>query len=226
MSLNWDLCVQQLLEKTPNEITDHDYVYYNQRWDNFVLNEDPFKVCLYTNPKGKLQKLYKEYYNVNAWSKLKDKERVNISMIGAPKVGTNAKQKHCIIYLEVNHTEKNVLIHFRNSDFFKKFLVDVYFIKDIMKEYGLKDYTISIEFEKLTLRLPFAYIYLNYVYTKTLNQEKVKELMRENIFEDFVKYYKKHGDKISTWKSLERCARYMKETKVYPIIKNDMEKSL
>lgn len=218
MAITWELCIRQLLEKEPDEITAHDYIYNNQRWDDFILNEDPFKVCLYTNTKGKMSKLYREYFNIDAWSNLKNTYHVKISMIGAPKSGTNAKQKHCIIYLDIDHNEKKVVIHFRNSDFFKKFLVDVYFVKALMEEYGLLDYSISIEFEKLTLRLAFAYIFLNYIYNKRGDVGIVEEFLNLDLFSDFIRYYKKHLDKDCTWKSLERCARYMKQTEVYPIL--------
>lgn len=220
MSVNWNICIQQLLSKKPDEVNNTDYVYYNQSWKDISMTENPFKICLYSNPKGKLKKLYKEYYNIEAWSSFRDKEQVTISMIGQPKVGSNAKQKHCMIYLLINHLEKEITLHFRNSDFFKKFLVDIFFVKDLISHYGLDDYKLNVEFEKLTLRLPFAYIYLNYIYNKTQDIEKVKELLTESLFQDFVKYYKKNEDKNKNWKSLERCNRYMKNTEVYPIVES------
>jgi hypothetical protein len=137
---------------------------------SFEEIDEPFKLCLYTNPKGKYKTLLKQYWNEKSINdvlkKLKEdsEDLIELSLKGKPKQGSNSNYKHCLTFMYINKKEKLVVVNFRNSDFIKKFPVDLFLIKDILKKLNIEDYIIYCNFEKLTLRAPFLYIYLNYVY--------------------------------------------------------------
>ena len=191
--------------------------------EKFDLTDDPFKVCCYVNPKGKISSLRKQYLNKESLDQIFSGDQVEVSMVGGPKWGSAAGNKHCMKSLYVNHSSKQVQINFRNSDFFKKFLVDIYFVEKILSEAGVKDYSYSCYFENLTLRTPFVYLFLNQVYNT--NPQKVKEYLESDnpLMVEFLQYYKKAEGKTLNFKSLDRCRRRMKELTVYSLIREYIE---
>lgn len=216
--MTWEFIIRQLINKYigQSHVSSKDYVYDKIEFLDFEPEEDPFKICCYSNTSGKIDTLMKQYYNKEEWEKVKKGEKVNVSMIGGPKWGSTKGNKHCITSLEIDPTKQEVMVYFRNSDFFKKFLVDIKFIKFLLEEENLDNYRISCRFEKLTLRLPFAYIYLNYLYNKHHDKNEIINLVNNNdLFKDFITYYQNIKDKPLTYKSLERCRRYMYKTSVY-----------
>ena len=178
------------------------YYFTNITLSDFDLKEDPFLTCQYRNRKGKLTALRKQYLNRESLDQIFSSEVVEVSMVGGPKWGSSAGNKHCMKSLIVDHKAKKVLINFRNSDFFKKFLVDIYFVKSILSEVGVEGYTYSCYFENLTLRLPFVYLFLNSVYLKEGESALRSYLSSGNILiSEFLGYYKKQLDKKLTYKS-------------------------
>lgn len=201
------------------------FFFQNIFLERFDLKEDPFSTCCYTNPRGKITTLRKQYFNEESIKQIFSFDFVEVSMVGGPKWGSSSGNKHCMRSLSVDHTTKNVVINFRNSDFFKKFLVDIYFVRTILSEVGIKDYTYSCHFENLTLRVPFVYLFLNELY-KAEGELPVKQLLESNnqLIASFLSYYRAQKGKKITYKSLERCARRMKETSVYnKVIKEYIE---
>lgn len=188
--------------------------------EDFDLVEDPFITCCYVHKAGKISTLRKQYLNQNSLSQIFSDKVVEVSMVGGPKWGSTAGNKHCMKSLTVDHTNKTVTINFRNSDFLKKFLVDIYFVKLILSEVGVTGYTYSCNFENLTLRGPFVYLFLNQVYQKEGEKAVRDYLNSENkLIKSFLDHYKSVKGKKVTWKSLERSGRRMAELPVYNIIK-------
>jgi hypothetical protein len=218
---NWVDTVKVLISNIHIAKKGHSGYYFQDiTLDNFDLKEDPFSTCLYRNRQGKLTTLRKQYLNQESLSKIFSDQVVEISMIGGPKWGSTSGNKHCMRSLVVDHNQKTVRINFRNSDFLKKFLVDIYFVKLILSEVGVKDYTYSCYFENLTIRLPFVYLFLNSVYLKEGENSLRSYLSSGNtIISEFLLYYKKQLGKTLTYKSLERAQRIMKELKSFEIIK-------
>lgn len=196
------------------------YFFENVFLENFDLTEDPFSTCCYTNKAGKISTLRKQYLNHDSLSQIFSSDQVEVSMVGGPKWGSTAGNKHCMKSLLVDHLNKKVTINFRNSDFLKKFLVDIYFVKLILSEVGVVDYSYSCNFDNLTLRGPFVYLFLNQVYHKD-GEELVREYLNSDnkLIISFLDYYRSIKGKQITWKSLERSSRRMAELQVYNIIK-------
>lgn len=196
------------------------FFFDNVHLDQVSLSEDPFKTCCYTNINGKLSTLRKQYLNKESLDKVKDRdpsETVSVvSMVGGPKWGSTAGNKHCMELLKVDHQNKKVEICFRNSDFLKKFLVDLFFVRSILSEVGIEGYSFSCYFKNLTLRTPFLYLYL-----AQLPEELVRKFLESDnpLALEFIRYYRGVSKKAPTYKSLERSARYMKALPVYNIIK-------
>lgn len=193
--------------------------------EKFDLTEDPFEACCYCNKKGKLSSLRKQYLNQESLSQIFSADRVEVSMVGGPKWGSAAGNKHCMKSLTVDHQAKTVRINFRNSDFFKKFLVDIYFVQSILGEVGIKNYTYSCHFENLTLRIPFAYLFLNQVY-KASGEHAVKKYLESDnqLMVAFLGLYRKQINNPPSYKSLERSQRRMIELTVYnKVIKEYIE---
>ena len=192
--------------------------------EDFDLTLDPFTACCYTNRKGKLATLRKQYLNQDSLNQVFSDKVVEVSMVGGPKWGSTAGNKHCMKSLVVDHSQKTVRINFRNSDFLKKFLVDIYFVKEILAEVGIKDYTYSCKFDQLTLRTPFVYLFLHQVFVSSSKErfgspEVASYLESDNpLIVDFIKYYRGLKNKSVNFKSLERAQRRMKELSVYKII--------
>lgn len=182
----------------------------------FDLTEDPFSTCCYVNRAGKLSSLRKQYLNEESLSQIFSGDEVDVSMVGGPKWGSAAGNKHCMKNLHCQHIDKKVQINFRNSDFFKKFLVDIYFVREILAEVGIKDYQYSCHFENLTLRTPFVYLFLNQLY-KAEGPEAVRKYLDSDnrLMVAFLDFYRKSKGKKISYKSIERCGRRMRETAVY-----------
>lgn len=196
------------------------YFFEDVFLENFDLEEDPFITCCYVHKAGKISTLRKQYLNQNSLSQIFSSDKVEVSMVGGPKWGSTAGNKHCMRSLLVDHTNKTVTINFRNSDFLKKFLVDIYFVKLILSEVGVNNYTYSCKFENLTLRGPFVYLFLNQVYQKEGEEVVRKYLNSDNkLIKSFLDHYKNTKGKKISWKSLERSGRRMAELQVYSIIK-------
>ena len=196
------------------------YFFENVFLEDFDLVEDPFTTCCYVNKTGKISTLRKQYLNQDSLSQIFSDNVVEVSMVGGPKWGSTAGNKHCMKSLTVDHTNKTVTINFRNSDFLKKFLVDIYFVKLILSEVGVTGYTYSCNFENLTLRGPFVYLFLNQVYQKEGDEAVRKYLNSDNkLIKSFLDHYRANKDKKVSWKSLERSGRRMSELRVYSIIK-------
>ena len=221
---NWVDIISYLLENFDQAIKGHGG-YYFRDIDilNFKFDEDPFKTCLYRNPRGKLTTLRKQYLNSESLKQIFSNQVVKVSMVGGPKWGTTKGNKHCMESLLVDHTNKVVQINFRNSDFFKKFLVDIYFVEEILREVGISGYRYCCHFDQLTLRTPFTYLYLEQVLLNNTDGElKVRDYLSSDnsLMFSFIHYYRDLSNKKLSWKSLERAFRVMKEsTAVYRIIK-------
>ena len=187
--------------------------------EKFDLKEDPFSTCCYTNKRGKLTLLRKQYLNQNSLSQIFSGDLVEVSMVGGPKWGSTAGNKHCMQSLVVDHKNKQVKINFRNSDFLKKFLVDIYFVQEILKEVGVVDYSYSCHFDMLTLRSPFVYLFLNQVYLVE-GEKSVREYLESDnkLILSFLDNYKKSKDKKISYKSLDRSRRRMSELSVFNLI--------
>lgn len=192
------------------------YFFENIDLTQVSLSEDPFTTCCYTNKNGKLATLRKQYLNKQSLDEVLNSPVAHVSMVGGPKWGSTAGNKHCMESLLVDHLTKNVVINFRNSDFLKKFLVDLYFVENILSEKGIKGYTFSCLFKNLTLRVPFLYLYL-----AQIPEPEVRAFLEGDnpMAKEFIRYYKGVNEKTPTYKSLERSARYMRLLPVYTIIK-------
>lgn len=185
-----------------------------------------FDICCYTQKQGKLNMLSKNYINKesmkNAKKDLKDSnhDQIILSLIGEPKHGTVKNKDQCMQLAIINKGQKRITLFFRNSDFFKKFLVDVHWFHQIvMKELDISNYQLDICFNAVTLRSPFFYIYLQEVFNDEWekNPEYFKQLIVSNhpIINSFKKHYSKP---IGKYKSLERAGRRMRELSCWPII--------
>lgn len=218
---NWVDTLKVLIANSSSAKKGHSGYYFEDvTLDNFDLVEDPFTTCLYRNPRGKVTTLRKQYLNQESLDKIFSGPVVEVSMVGGPKWGSTSGNKHCMRSLTVDHNNKTVRVNFRNSDFLKKFLVDIYFVKTILSEVGVKDYKYSCHFENLTLRLPFVYLFLNSVYLREGEASLRSHLSSGNlVISEFLVYYKKQLDKKVTYKSLERAQRIMKSLKSFEIIK-------
>lgn len=184
--------------------------------EQFDLYEDPFSTCCYVNKRGKLTTLRKQYLNQESLDKIFSDDVVEVSMVGGPKWGSTAGNKHCMKSLIVDHKKKLVIINFRNSDFLKKFLVDIYFVEEILKEVGVVGYSYSCHFDNLTLRVPFVYLFLNSVYNGQGDAHVRKYLDSDNkLIQAFLDCYRQQKNKVITYKSLERAGRRMKELDLY-----------
>ena len=222
---SWTEATKFLVNNISTAKRGHGGYYFNDVViEDFSFNLDPFATCFYRNPKGKMSTLRKQYLNQESLHKIFEDKVVTVSMVGGPKWGTTAGNKHCMASLQIDHTNKTVEVYFRNSDFFKKFLVDIYFVEEILKEVGVTGYKYSCHFTQLTLRTPFTYIYLEQVFKGAFSEsgeEEVKAYLSSNnpLIKDFLDYYKGIQDKKISWKSLERAQRVMRESaSVYKII--------
>lgn len=198
---------------------------YDLRVDTF----DPFKLCCYTNKEGKLSLLSRNYRNEDSIQKAKTALKgghsiISVSLIGEAKHGSVKNKDFCMYTLFINKDSKRATVIFRNSDVFKKLLIDIYWLKNVlMKELGIEHYQLDACFNSLTLRVPFYYIYLN------ANQEFwnlnnpdpltkdphiVTTLLSTNnmIVKDFLAWYNKPTP---NYKSLERAGRRMRELEIY-----------
>lgn len=214
---SWLKAMEYLMENISYAKKGHNGYYFERVvLKDIELKEDPFSSCCYTNQQGKLSSLRKQYLNQESLNSLFSADRVEVSMIGGPKWGSAAKNQHCMESLLVDHQNKRVTINFRNSDFFKKFLVDLYFVKTILSEAGVNGYSYSCHFENLTLRTPFVYLLLNQVYKAEGEAAVRKYLESDNpLIQAFIAYYSSPSTKSITYKSLERAQRRMKELSVY-----------
>lgn len=221
----WISIIQDLLKNHKATKDGNNLVYTNINitdfnWPGELV--DLFDICCYTNKETKLKTLYKQYFNKESWDNMlleRENNPVNIckiSMIGGPKWGTTKNNKHCMEYITVDHVNFDVYVYFRNSDFFKKFLIDMYFVDELMCKYKIPCYHINCKFRKLTLRIPFAYIYLNELYKEGMN------VKNDPLFQPFIDYCKSIKDKKQSWKSLERANRYMKKTRLYKEVLKDL----
>ena len=218
---NWLDTVKVLLSNLGSAKRGHSGYYFESvKLDHFDLQEDPFSTCLYRNPRGKLTTLRKQYLNQDSLNQIFSSSLVEVSMVGGPKWGSSAGNKHCMKSLIVDHQNKSVIINFRNSDFLKKFLVDIYFVKTILAEVGVEGYTYSCHFDNLTLRLPFVYLFLDSVYQKE-GEKSLRSYLSSNnqLIVDFLEYYRKQLGKNLTYKSLERAQRIMKGLKSFEVIR-------
>lgn len=222
---NWTEAAKFLVNNISTAKKGHGGYYFNDVViEDFSFNLNPFTTCFYRNSKGKMSTLRKQYLNQESLHKIFEDKKVTVSMVGGPKWGTTAGNKHCMASLQIDHTNKTVEVHFRNSDFFKKFLVDIYFVEEILKEVGVTGYKYSCYFTQLTLRIPFTYIYLEQVFKGAFSEEGEREvrnyLNSDNpLMKDFLDYYRGIQNKKISWKSLERAQRVMKESaSVYKII--------
>lgn len=202
------------------------YYFKDVRIEEFSLTEDPFETCCYINKKGKISTLRKQYLNQESLDEIFSGDKVTVSMVGGPKWGSTSGNKHCMKTLEIDHQKKECLITFRNSDFLKKFLVDIFFVISLLRGKGLADYRFSCYFENLTLRTPFVYLFLNSLY-KAEGLEAVRKYLESPnvLMADFQAYYRaaKKPEK-QTWKSLERCGRLMRQLPLYnDILKEYLE---
>ncbi len=223
MITTWENLIRDLILKEPT-LNDSWNMYYKVPDFIKIENiEDPFKLCFYTNRNGKIKMLERQYVNRESINEglinLEKSGLAEVSLIGLPKHGSNANYKHCLTYMVIDKENKSVVVNFRNSDFIKKFPIDLYLIKEILREMGILDYDIYCNFEKITLRSSYLYIYLNQIYN-TQGIEKVYEYMDSNypIVKKFIEYYKINLKKEIKYKSLERSRRYMMESEVYPFI--------
>lgn len=208
---------------------------FDLRVDTF----DPFELCCYTNKEGKLSLLSRNYRNENSINKAKSDLKgghsiVSVSLIGEVKHGSVKNKDFCMYTLFINKDEKRATVIFRNSDVFKKLLIDIYWLKNIlMKELGIENYRLDACFNALTLRAPFFYIYLNAAnrYWNLENHDYLtgepaiidKILSTNNVVvKAFLAWYNKPTP---NYKSLERAGRRMKELEIYkeiePYIKGE-----
>lgn len=211
---------------------------FDLRTDTF----DPFELCCYTNKEGKLSLLSRNYRNEESIKRAKEELKgshsiVSVSLIGEPKHGSVKNKDFCMYTLFINKDEKRATVIFRNSDVFKKLLIDIYWLKNnLMKELGIEDYRLDACFNALTLRAPFFYIYLN-AGKKYWNEYSTSDVIPDFIsntlstnnivVKAFLAWYNKPTP---NYKSLERAGRRMKELDIYkeiePFIKGEHIESL
>lgn len=207
---------------------------YDLRVDTF----DPFELCCYTNKEGKLTLLSRNYRNEKSVQEAKQKLKggnsiVSVSLIGEQKHGSVKNKDFCMYQLFINKDEKRATVIFRNSDIFKKLLIDVYWLKNIlMKELGIENYQLDACFNSITLRAPFFYIYLNAANKHwnldndnllTKGPDIVDMILTNNlpITKAFLAWYRKPAP---NYKSLERAGRRMKELDIWPKLSNYINK--
>ena len=197
---------------------------FDLRVDTF----DPFELCCYTNKEGKLSLLSRNYRNEDSIKAAKTALKgghsiVSVSLIGEAKHGSVKNKDFCMYTLFINKDEKRATIIFRNSDVFKKLLIDIYWLKNIlMKELGIEKYRLDACFNALTLRAPFFYIYLNAAKKYWFETSGTKDFISDVLLRDhnkvvnaFLEWYNKPTP---NYKSLERAGRRMKELDIWPEI--------
>lgn len=211
---------------------------YDLRVDTF----DPFELCCYTNKEGKLSLLSRNYRNEasikHAKTALKGGHSiVSVSLIGEAKHGSVKNKDFCMYTLFINKDEKRATVIFRNSDVFKKLLIDIYWLKNVlMKELGIENYRLDACFNSLTLRAPFFYIYLNAgkkYWNELSTSEEIPDFIANTlstnniVVKAFLAWYNKPTP---NYKSLERAGRRMKELAIYkeiePFIKGEHIESI
>lgn len=205
---------------------------FDLRVDTF----NPFELCCYTNQQGKLTLLKRNYRNEASINKAKAELKgghsiVSVSLIGEAKHGSVKNKDFCMYTLFINKDEKRATVIFRNSDIFKKLLIDVYWLKNcLMPELGIGDYRLDACFNALTLRAPFFYIYLKALKSEYPNDpDIIKDTLSTNnpIVKAFLAWYNKPTP---NYKSLERAGRRMRELDIYkeiePFIKGDSIESI
>ena len=199
---------------------------FDLRVDTF----DPFKLCCYTNKEGKLSLLSRNYRNEASIKAAKESLKgghsiVSVSLIGEAKHGSVKNKDFCMYTLFINKDEKRATVIFRNSDVFKKLLIDIYWLKNVlMKELGIEKYRLDACFNALTLRAPFFYIYLNAAKKYWLETSGIKDFISDVLLRDsnkvvnaFLEWYNKPTP---NYKSLERAGRRMKELDIWPEIED------
>ena len=197
---------------------------------------DPFELCCYTNKQGKLSLLNRNYRNEESIKEAKSKLKgsnsiVSVSLIGEPKHGSVKNKDACMYTLFINKDEKRATVIFRNSDVFKKLPIDVYWLQNcLMPDLGIADYKLDACFNRITLRAPFFYIYINAAKKRYIKEKDVVKniLTADNsLVKAFLSWYNKP---IPNYKSLERAGRRMKELEIYkeiePYIKGDSIESI
>lgn len=205
---------------------------FDLRVDTF----DPFELCCYTNKEGKLTLLSRNYRNEESINAAKEALKgghsiISVSLIGKPKHGSVKNKDYCMTTLFINKDQKRATVVFRNSDVFKKLLIDVYWLKNVlMKELGIDDYELDACFNALTLRAPFFYIYLK-AGKKYWNECSTSEVIpdfiantlstKNPLVKAFIDWYNKPTP---NYKSLERAGRRMKELDIYEEIKPFLNK--
>ena len=205
------------LHQSGSSFIDGPITVFDLRVDTF----DPFELCCYTNKEGKLSLLSRNYRNNGSIEEAKKKLKghnsiVSVSLIGEQKHGSVKNKDFCMYQLFINKDEKRATVIFRNSDVFKKLLIDVYWLKNIlMKELGIENYQLDACFNSITLRAPFFYIYLNAA-KKHWSDEKnvIADILSTNnmIVKAFLDWYNKPTP---NYKSLERAGRRMRELEIY-----------
>ena len=215
------------LTQSGSSFIDGPLTVFDLRTDTF----DPFELCCYTNREGKLSLLSRNYRNEESIKEAKEKLKgcnsiVSVSLIGEKKHGSVKNKDFCMYTLFINKDEKRATVIFRNSDVFKKLLIDVYWLKNVlMPELGIENYQLDACFNSLTLRAPFFYIYLNAAkryYADT--PDVISDILKEDnkVVKAFLSWYNKPTP---NYKSLERASRRMKELEIYkeiePYIKGE-----
>lgn len=222
---------QSMLVQSGSSFITGPLTVYDLRVDSF----DPFEICCYTNKEGKLSLLSRNYRNEDSINQAKKALKgghsiVSVSLIGEAKHGSVKNKDFCMYTLFINKDEKRATVIFRNSDVFKKLLIDIYWLKNIlMKELGIENYQLDACFNALTLRAPFFYIYLNAA-RKLEDEEKerinqnaipleivpdvIKDTLSTNnvVVKAFLSWYNKPTP---NYKSLERAGRRMRELEIY-----------
>lgn len=236
--MNWwqGIFYDLIFNKNPNYISGSSYIYGPYLISDVKLSDniDPFELCCYTNTNGKLSMLNKNYYNSASIEQAKEKLKsgvsiTSVSLIGQPKHGSVKNKDFCMYTMFINKEEKRATVVFRNSDFLKKLPIDVYWIKNILfVDLGIEDYKLDLVFNSITMRVPFFYIYLNYLYKSNNNKEEALSVIKNCVnfkhikfINDFKKWYSKP---VSNYKSLERAYRRLQEQPYYNIIKQSFNK--
>jgi len=158
----WSSFILDLMSREKEKPHAIEHIFKNQI---FSLNhlDDLDLSPIYPGEEGKMSSIKHAYFNQESLDRAKERlakgaKSVSISLQNRDK--TYTKQDHCMVSLVLYTGKKRseATLFYRTTEICRKFLFDLKFIKEeVMPYLGIKDYTLTIFFTRLSLSLIFLH---------------------------------------------------------------------